>query len=60
MSACVVFPGKVDDRHKGKNVVDIAEELALDEDFAQEVGMRGQYLAAEILHPDNIQRWFQA
>ena len=36
-------------------MVDIAKELDSDPKLAEEIGKNGQHLAAEILHPDNIQ-----
>ena len=46
----------MDDVTWGGNVVDVANELSRNETLAEEVGKRGQHLAAEILHPDNIQK----
>ena len=53
---CLWCAGKVDDHNWGKNVVDIAEALDKDAKLAEKLGRQGQYLAAEILHPDNIER----
>ena len=41
---------------EGKDILRAVEELQKDQALAREIGEHGQYLAAEILHPDNIKR----
>ena len=44
---------------QGKEVLEISSHLAEDEiaSRAEQIGINGQHLAAEILHPVNVQRW---
>ena len=37
--------------------MDIAETLDKDTKLAERIGKQGQYLASEILHPDNLERY---